>query len=487
MAGRHPSAAAPADVTGEQFFDLNVQKVLDHWTVASAVRELLANALDEHLLGYCRPPQVFRGADGNWHIRDHGRGVRHEHFAQNESAEKLRSDVVIGRFGVGLKDALAVLDGNGVPVVVHTGSADITTATHPKAGFADTVTLHAVFGPPSKPGMTGTEVVLTGIADEVMAEAKGFFLHWSAAGTLARTGDGDVLARVQGEPARIYVRGVRVADEEDFLFSYNVRRLNAKLAKALNRERANVGRQAYTDRVKSILLASTERVVMSRLADDLSTFEAGTQHTESTWLDIAVHASRVLNATDDVVFVTPAQLSKGGPAFDYARNEGKRLVVVPTKVADKLRGLDDHEGRPVRTLDVFRREWNASFSFTWVAPEQLAAAERAVYGQIGAVFALAGLPPDRWPVLVSETMRPGTEGDGGCQAVGLWDPAERHIVVRRDQLANLRRFCGTVLHEVTHAVSGQGDASLGFEEALTDLLGQVASATLPDRAEVGGE
>ncbi|MDP8936746.1 MAG: ATP-binding protein [Actinomycetota bacterium] len=465
-------------MAGEQFFDLNVQKVLDHWTVAHALRELLANALDEHLLGHCGPPQVFRGPEGTWHIRDHGRGLRHEHLAQNESEEKLRSDVVIGRFGVGLKDALAVLDGNGVPVVIHTGSADITTATHPKAGFGDTVTLHAVFGTPSKPGMTGTEVVLTGVDDDVMAEAKGFFLHWSAAEVLARTADGDVLARVEGEPARIYVRGVRVADEDDFLFSYNVRRLNARLAKALNRERANVGRQAYTDRVKSILLASTERAVMSSLADDLSAFEAGTQHTESTWLDIAVHASRVLNATDDVVFVTPAQLSKGGPAFDYARDEGKRLVVVPTKVADKLKGLTDHEGREIRTLEVFRREWSESFTFSWVAPEDLTAPERAVYERLDAVFGLAGVRPHRWPVLVSETMRPGTDG-GGCQAVGLWDAAERRIVIRRDQLADLRRFCGTVLHEVAHAVSGTGDASLEFEEALTDVLGRVATAALP--------
>jgi len=473
-------------VGGEQFFDLNVQKVLDHWTVAHAVREILANALDEHLLGHCGPPEVFRAEDGTWHVRDHGRGLRHEHFTQNESEEKLRSDVVIGRFGVGLKDALAVLDGNGVPVVIHTGSADITTANHPKAGFADTVTLHAVFGPPSEPGMAGTEVVLAGVADEVVAEAKGFFLHWSQTETLASTGDGDVLARVDGEPARIYVRGVRVADEDDFLFSYNVRRLTAKLAKALNRERANVGRQAYTDRVKSILLASTEHAVMSRLADDLSTFEAGTQHTESTWLDIAVHASRVLNATDEVVFVTPAQLSKGGPAFDYARSEGKRLVVVPTKVADKLKGLHDHDGRPVRTLDVFRREWNESFAFAWVSPDDLTPTEQAVYGRLGAVLALAGLPADRWPVLVSETMRPGAEGEGGCQAVGLWEPAERRIVVRRDQLADIRRFCGTVLHEVTHAVSGEGDASLAFEEALTDLLGRVATAALPDRPPGGG-
>jgi hypothetical protein len=35
---------------GEQAFDFNVEKVLEHWTVAFAVRELIANALDEQMI-----------------------------------------------------------------------------------------------------------------------------------------------------------------------------------------------------------------------------------------------------------------------------------------------------------------------------------------------------------------------------------------------------------------------------------------------------
>jgi hypothetical protein len=450
-----------------------VEKVLDHWSVAHAVRELLANALDEHLLGHGGPPEVVRHPDGTWHIRDFGRGLRAEHFTQNENVEKLASPV-IGRFGVGLKDALAVLDRNGVPVLIHTPMADISTASHPKADFPDTVTLHAVFLPPTEPARAGTEVVLGGVADEVMAEAKRFFLHWSAEEVLDSSEDGDVLVRTEGEPAHIYVRGVRVAEEDEFLFSYNVRRLNTKLANALNRERANVGRQAYTDRVKSILLTSSERSVMSLLADDLSNFESGAQHTESTWLDIAVHASRVLNATDDVVFVTPAELGAGGPMFDYARDEGKRLVVVPSKVAAKLVGLTDLDGNELRTLDAYTRDRARSFTFTWVDPDDLTRDEREVFGQLDDVLRLAGLPPGRWPVLISETMRP-TAG-GGCETVGLWQPDEGRIVIRRDQLASLPDFCGTVLHEMVHATSGEHDASLGFEEALTTMLGTVATA-----------
>ena len=64
-----------------------------------------------------------------------------------------------------------------------------------------------------------------------------------------------MLARPGDAPRSVYVRGVRVAEDDGLLFSYNVTKVDAKLRRALNRERSNVGRSAYTDRIKAILLA----------------------------------------------------------------------------------------------------------------------------------------------------------------------------------------------------------------------------------------
>jgi hypothetical protein len=58
--------------------------------------------------------------------------------------------------------------------------------------------------------------------------------------------------------------------EPDFLFSYNVTKLSAPLRRALNRERSNVGRGAYSDRVKAILTASRSTAVAGPLAEDLN-------------------------------------------------------------------------------------------------------------------------------------------------------------------------------------------------------------------------
>jgi DNA gyrase/topoisomerase IV subunit B len=101
-------------------FDLNVERVLEHWEPHHALREVIANALDEQSLTSTSEIEISRDAERRWHVRDFGRGLRIEHFTQNESDEKLRAPgIVIGKFGVGLKDALATFDRHGIGVEIR--------------------------------------------------------------------------------------------------------------------------------------------------------------------------------------------------------------------------------------------------------------------------------------------------------------------------------------------------------------------------------
>ena len=63
----------------------------------------------------------------------------------------------------------------------------------------------------------------------------------------------------------------------------------------------------------------------------------------------------------------------------------------------------------------------------------------------------------------------------GIEANGLWEPDKKRIIIKRDQLKDLSAYAGTVLHETAHAISGAGDVSREFENALTLLLGMVSS------------
>jgi DNA gyrase/topoisomerase IV subunit B len=125
-------------------FDLNVEEVLENWEIEHAVREVIANALDEQVLSNTANIQIAKDSTGNWHIRDFGRGLRIEHFTLNENPEKLAAPSgVIGKFGVGLKDALATFHRRGVNVLVRSQFGTFRTTTEHKHGFDNIITLHS--------------------------------------------------------------------------------------------------------------------------------------------------------------------------------------------------------------------------------------------------------------------------------------------------------------------------------------------------------
>ena len=455
-------------------FDLNIEKILEHWTVADAIREIIANALDEQALTGTQDVEIFEDERGTWHVRDFGRGLSYEHLTQNESQEKLNSKKpIIGKFGVGLKDALATLHRHGVEISIRSPHGTITTSMRSKHGFESVHTLHAVITPPPGEELRGTDVALRGVTRETIDEAKQRFLRYSDETVLEATRYGQVLGRGSRGKARIYIHGVLVAEEDGLLFSYNITDLTAPMRKALNRERHNLGRSVYSDRVKQILLDCTSAEVANPLVEDLQRFKTGDQHDEVDWIDVAAHACKLLNAAEKVVFMTADQLSRYPDATDRARHDGYRIVVVSDKVASKIRDARDATGAPVRDLAVFEREWNESFELRFVAPEQLTPEERRIFEMHPDLFrAIGGRPRNVREVVVSETMRL----EKGFEAAGLWQAQEKRIVIKRSELRDAARFAGTLLHEAAHARSGATDCTRDFEDELTRLLGLLGRA-----------
>jgi hypothetical protein len=458
-------------------FDLNIEHVLENWTVPHAIREVIANALDEAALTGTPEPEIHRDAGGCWHVRDHGRGLRYEHLTQNENVEKLENPAkVVGKFGVGLKDALATFDRRGIGIRIRSRFGDITTAKRHKHGFYDVTTLHAVIEVPSDSEMVGTDVELDGVSDADVEGAKSLFRHYAGDEVLEETAFGVVLRRSKAA-ARIYVNGLRVAEEQNYLFSYDITSPTKALRAALNRERSNVGRTAYTDRVKAIVLAASSEAVATELAEDLSRFESGRWHDEVQLVDVGVHACRVLTASGKVIFLTPAELNAARDFVDRARGDGYRIVVVPQNIRRKLAGLEDITGAPIVDLDRYRSQWNESFLFSFIDPAELTQNERAIFDKTDAILALVGgRPGPVRDIAISTTMRLGASGY--AEAAGLWEPKEHRIVIKRDQLRSLDSYAGTLLHEVARAISGMPDISAGFEDALTAELGDVAAGSL---------
>lgn len=59
------------------------------------------------------------------------------------------------------------------------------------------------------------------------------------------------------------------------------------------------------------------------------------------------------------------------------------------------------------------------------------------------------------------------------EVLGLWEPLEARIIIKREALSTLAKFSGTLLHEASHAISRANDVTREFELELTDIIGKI--------------
>lgn len=454
-------------------FDLNIEEVLENWEVRHAIRELIANALDEQLLSSSKGIEITKDESQKWHVRDFGRGLRIEHFTLNEDKEKLGSGLpIIGKFGVGLKDALATFHRRGVGVIIQSNHGTFTLKQVSKHGFDSIITLHVEFDD-TPVSILGTDFVLTGVSDAEMANARALFLRFSKEEELDTTSYGAIIRRTP-ETAKVYILGVLASEELNFLFSYNITSLTEAMKKRLNRERLNVGRTTYTDRIKTILKSANSPAVHDELVEQVGRRAYGDQRDEMQWIEISQLALNLMHQRAKVAYVTEEELQTRPDLVGAAKADGLQVVVVSEQQKEKAEAQAAAGGPELRTLDVYAREFNESFQYEFVDPSKLSPEEKLVFALTPRILGLVDVPPARaLKVLISRTMRITS-----TDTEGVWDAPLRAIVVKRDCLQTLTRYAGTLLHEAAHATTGAPDVSRVFEGVLTQYLGVISAKAL---------
>jgi len=454
-------------------FDLNIEEVLENWEVEHALREVIANAFDEQFISETPEITIAKDQRGDWHIRDFGRGLRIEHFTLNENQEKLKALAgVIGKFGVGLKDALATFHRRGIKLLIGSSYGKFRLRQEHKHGFDDILTLHIEYDDTALP-MCGTEFVLRGLADADVAKAKAMFMKFAGEEVLETTSYGQILKR-QGTSGRIYIQGVFANEEPNFLFSYNVTSLTDSMKKRLNRERLNVGRTTYADRVKAILKSAKSKTVETMLIDQVEKRATGEQCDEMAWIDISQMALNLMHESRRIAYLTEQEIQSSPNILDNLRSDGFQVIVVTDQQKEKLQAQAEAGGRQVRTLETYLAEYNASYQYQFVDPLGFSAEERYVFDFTSRILALVGLDAKRAPeIRFSETMRVTSDS-----TEGVWDSSIPAIVIKRSKLATLAGYASTLLHEVGHATTGTVDATREFEYVLTSYLGQTSVAAL---------
>jgi len=451
-------------------FDLNMEEVLENWEVFHAIREIIANALDEQLMTDTQKIEIYQ-SDIGWGVRDFGRGIQIEHFTQNENPEKYEGpEGIIGKFGVGLKDALGTFHRNGINPVIKSRFGTYTLETQSKEGFDEINTLHVMYDE-SENEMPGTDFFLEGVTSDQIKQAKDLFLKFKEATEIEHTKYGSIIEAPEEGPNRVYINGVLASEEENFLFSYNITNLTPKMRKALNRERTNVGRTTYSERVKSILKSARSDAVKEELAEQISLRYSGEQCDEITWSEIAQVGIEALAKRDNnAVFVTEREMLYNPDEMERMRMEGRNIIVSNERDRGKIQTED------AVTFTSYVQDFKDSFEFDYVEPDSLSATERKVFDKTDSIMKMVGWTDEDMPeILISNTLQKETDTSTGIlltfSAIGLYEPVYHRITILRSQLGSLQSYAGTLLHEAAHAASGATDATRAFESQLTEYLG----------------
>jgi len=237
-------------------FDLNIgRQCLDNWENKHALRELIANAIDEHTARNIKKPISINYNRKYVEIIDYGNGIMPNNFINQTNYKKKNNKKYIGFFGIGLKDSLGVLCKNNINVVIYTKNYKYIPEY--KNRLKDDVTLHINIYDNNEEDEDidyGTKIVLTNIDKRDLEESKKYFLNYSSNkyDILYKYDNGDKKIIEHDKKQIVYINGLKVCETNDLYFSYNIQKTNS-IMQSLNRDRQDKELKLFKSEIHSIL------------------------------------------------------------------------------------------------------------------------------------------------------------------------------------------------------------------------------------------
>lgn len=131
------------------------------------------------------------------------------------------------------------------------------------------------------------------------------------------------------------------------------------------------------------------------------------------------------------------------------------------------------EGEAFTTTNQFISDTQSKFKPTIISIEKLTEAEKKVYEKTEEILSIiSGKPTQVREIQITEKIY---DSEFYYETVGLWQPEEYRILIKRKQLRSISEYAGTLLHEYAHAKSGAGDVNRDFESELTSIIGSLVS------------
>lgn len=319
--------------------DLNIGKnYLNDWNVHYAIREIIANALDE---GKNEIPELIEKAEEEYIIRDFSSGLKIENFIMMGS-DKANNKNVIGKFGVGLKDALGVLNNNGIRVKIITNKYIFKPNMQQKSRIMRIKTLHVQVYRNSEQSFRGTMFILRNCKREYIEQAKNEFLIYKNQKTqiIEKTCYGDILIK-ENNVADIYINGMKISEDRNLSFSYNIKSISARLKSAINRERKYVNRDAYREDIKRIINKCKEKHVLDAFEEQLRKTYSDNSYSEIKWNTVLVTVSNYIISKykhKNVKFIGNVDIQNKKELYDLlCKSSNAEIINVSQKIKEDIK------------------------------------------------------------------------------------------------------------------------------------------------------
>lgn len=443
-------------------FDLNIGRILPNWTIADALREIIANAWDEQCLTRTRPIEIIFTAPDQVIIRDYGRGIKIPHLIQNENLEKTQNDFLLGSFGVGLKDALAIFAREKIKVQIVSQHFILQKLIfNEKRNFEQVHTLHAMVTTPGQVTLTGTEITLQGVTQNDVQTAQNFFLQFRNLTLLHENRYGQIFAKNKStDPTIIFINGLAVNTEERFYFHYNITKKDHKIKQAMNRERSHISRQAYAGRIKKILVNCDDTDLLKRLWAEFKNMSSGQETEEVHWKEVQLYLIKNLTNKDHLT-VSQNELLTHADVIARARQEGKEIIIVPDNLVQNLTNTN---------LFNYVHVDLEQFAFQWTVPEELTQEEQEIFTCSSSLLRIWSTNTS-WmqqiEIKISENMPT-------ARIKGIWKSSDLTIIIIRSALASISEYAGVLLTQLIYAKTNQKPIDPHIEQELMLLLGTLA-------------
>ena len=429
----------------KKYLDLNIKEILENWEIWHAIRELVANSLDEHKMNKINNDIIFNYDQDlkRVEIIDFGSGIKSEHFIQTENKEKLDRDDVIGRFGIGLKDAIATLHRNKALLQIFSNHGTWTPIERIKTG-TNIETIHMEETEAADNNLKGTKIIINNVDIDSFEKTKQQFLCFQNTERMSINEYGEIIERKELS-GFIYINGMKVSEDEGFGFSYNILKLNKKITKGLNRERSSMSRDSYRDSIISILKKS-EDGILTKIRESKTD--------EYSFIDI----KKLIFAKFDIYPALQSTIDNN-PAFaQYLRELGREYEIVTEKEYKLLDNAPE-----VTTLQRFGEDYVNEYTSEEFDIKNLNDQQFNIFENSLNFIKKYNLNSNNVPItLIKEHPN----------ALGVFTENRIEIVV--SALNSLEVCLGVILHEIAHSIKNDTDGTVAFEKELTNFLGKIS-------------